>query len=171
MQTKVDVGSFNLQMSKKLDKDEYIRFMSKMSLDEEKFRRAMELGDDIQVKLDKMTEAFDKKILKMKKELDPAPLQKSLKTKAEDDNVIKGFTNVDTKIQALTEAIGILKRDIESAMLSIRTVGTQVTKFSDTGLLTTKQVGPQNCLSCGGITNNNLPPGTVSLQSQNDFLG
>jgi seryl-tRNA synthetase len=161
MLTKVDVGSFNLQMSKKLDKDEYIRFMSKMSLDEDKFKRAIELGDEIQVKLDKMTEAFDKKILKLKKEVDPAPLAKQLKTKAEDDNVIKGFTNVDIKIQAVTEAIGILKKDIETAMLSIRTVGTQMTKFSDTGLLTTKPIGPQNCLSCGGSTTNNLPPGTV----------
>mmetsp|Transcript_30398 Transcript_30398/g.27643 ORF Transcript_30398/g.27643 Transcript_30398/m.27643 type:complete len:100 (-) Transcript_30398:256-555(-) len=43
----------------------------------------------------------------------------------------------------------------------MKSVNTQFTKFSDTGLLTTKQVSPQQCLSCGGFTNQNNPFGSI----------
>lgn len=137
--------------------------MSQLSVDEEKMKRLMQIADEIQGKIDKLNEMTDKKIAKLKKELDLNTILKALKTKAEEENVLKGFTNVDAKIQALSEAIALLKKDLETCQNSVKTVGSQVIKFSDSGLITTKQVMPQQCLACGGTSNPHNPFGQVYI--------
>jgi hypothetical protein len=147
------VGAFNLQISRKVDKDEFNKAMSTWAVDEDKFKKVIALGDEIQIRLDKAGDQTDKKIAKLRKDLDFSALQKALKAKAEEDHVSKGFTNVDTKIQALSEAIGVLRKELDMTQTSIKSVGTQMVRFSDNGLLTTKQINPQQCLSCGNNTN------------------
>jgi len=44
---KVDVGIYNMGLSKKLDKEDYLQGMKNLALDEEKFKKAIALGDDI----------------------------------------------------------------------------------------------------------------------------
>ena len=85
-------------LSKKLDKEDYLQGMKNLALDEEKFKKAIALGDDIQVRLDKLNEAFDRKLAKLRKDVDINLLMRQLKTKAEDENVQAGFNTVDSKI-------------------------------------------------------------------------
>ena len=107
------------------------------------------MGDEIQIKLDRITDQTDKKIAKLRKDLDLSHINKLLKAKAEEEHVSRGFTNVDTKIQALSEALAILRKDLDMTQTSIKTFGSQMLRFSDNGLITTKQMNPQQCLACG----------------------
>ncbi len=161
MTTKLDIGAFNLQISRKIDKDEFNKAISSWAVDEEKFKRAIALGDEIQIKLDKVNDQTDKKIAKLRKDFDLTHINKALKAKAEEEHVSKGFNNVDTKIQALSEALGILRKDLDVTQTSIRSVGSQMVRFSDNGLITTKQMAPQQCLSCGNNTGLGNPMGQV----------
>ncbi len=161
MSRKVDIGMNNLNLNKKLDKDDFIRQINSMAADEERLKRAVEACDEVQKKLERLTENTDKKIARLKKEIDITLILKTLKGKAEEEQVQKGFINVDSKISAISDALALLKSEIDSAQFTIKNVSTQVVKFSDNAILSTKSVMPGNCLSCGSNVGPSIPVGQV----------
>jgi hypothetical protein len=152
---------FNLALNKKLDKDDFIKQINSMAADEERLRRAIEACDDVQKRLDRMNENTEKKLAKLRKDIDITAILKSLKGKAEEEQVLKGFSNVDSKIAAISDALALLKSEIDSAQVSIKSVSTQIVKFSDNAILTTKSVVPGQCLSCGNYAGPSMPVGQV----------
>ncbi len=145
---------YNLALGKKLDKEDFLREMSSKAVDDEKMKKAIESTDELHQKIEKLSDSFEKKLARLKKDMDMAQLLKMLKSKAEDEHVQKGFGNVDQKIAAISEALTLLKNEIETAQVSIKSVSTQVYRFSDNAILSTKPINPQQCLSCG----NNIAP-------------
>lgn len=134
--------------------------MNSRALDEERLKKALEKTDDMSLKVEKMNENIEKKLLRFKKELDITALMKAIKSKAEDEHVQKGFSNVDQKISAISDALTLLKSEIESAQHTLKSVNTQIYRFSDNAFLSTRQVA-QQCLSCGNNVSPSIPNGQV----------
>jgi chromosome segregation ATPase len=146
---KVDTSYFSMQISKKLDICEFEKMMNSLQCDSEKLKRLIQNNEALQSKIDKFEELIDKKIAKLKKDLDITNLMKQLKTKAEEDNVIKGFENSDKKINALSENLFALKKELEQALASLEKLSVSMYSYADNASLSTKKINPLACLSCG----------------------
>jgi len=139
------------ELSKKLKKEETsIMQQNSSMIDEEKQNRLQKLVEELQQKIDKVNQNLDRKVSKLKKELDIDSLIKQFKTKADEDSVQNGFTNVDEKIVGLSHNFSILKKDLEGVVDSINKGTLQSGKSSsENPFITIKSALPKACLSCG----------------------
>lgn len=160
MRDKVSISTFETELSKKANKGEKPEKTEPEkspgkfgSPDEEKIKKLGKQIQEIQQKMEKMEELFDKKTAKLKKDLDFNVVLKQLKLKAEEENVQKGFENVDSKIASIAETLQLLKKEIDQSSLVLQKISMQTTyKYqhsNDNASLSTKSIFPQNCLSCG----------------------
>lgn len=152
-----------MQISKKLDISEFEKMLNNMQSDNEKLKRLLQNNEDLKSKFDKIEELIDKKIAKLRKDLDINNLLKQLKSKAEEDNVIKGFENTDKKINALSENLFALKKELEQALATLEKLSVSMFSFSDSASLSTKKINPLACLSCGHNTKIHNPLHSVSF--------
>lgn len=60
--------------------------------------------------MDYISERMDKKVLRLKKELDLSSIQKLLKSKADDSEVKKDFDNIDFKVKCINDTMGDIKK-------------------------------------------------------------
>ena len=165
MENKVELSFVNTLLLKKLDVSEFERLLSSIQSDNDKIKKLLLNNEELQGKIDKIEELINQKIAKLKKELDIANLLKQLKTKAEEENVFKGFENTDKKINTLSESLLALKKEFDKAFATLEQLSVQMFSFSDTASLSTKKMNPQNCLSCGNFARNFNPPGQVKYRS------
>jgi len=136
--------------------------MNTMQTDNEKIKRLLQNNETLQSKIDKIEELIDKKIAKLKKDLDIANLAKQLKSKADDENVGKGFENTDKKITALSENLFALKKELDQALSSLEKLTVQTFSSTyDNASLSTKKINPLACLSCGNMSRNANPVHTA----------
>lgn len=154
MHTKVDTTYFSMQLAKKLDISEFERMITSIQSDQEKIKRFILNNEDLQNKINQIEELIDKKIAKLRKDLDINNLMKLMKSKAEEDNVIKGFDNTDKKINALSENLIALKKELDQAFATLEKLAVNVFSYSDAASLSTKKINPLNCLSCGNLSRN-----------------
>ena len=145
---------------KKLDVSEFERLLSSIQGDNDKIKRLLQNNEELQAKIDKIEELIDKKIGKLRKELDIANLLKQVKSKADEENVFKGFENTDKKINTLSESLLALKKEFDQTLSTLEKLSAQMFSFSDNASLSTKKL---NCLSCGNLAKNYNPPGQVRL--------
>ena len=80
-------------------------------MDERMIRFQRDL-QDISKKVDTMTDGFERKIMLLRKDLDLPNLLKLFKAKAEEEEVKKGFFNVDGKINMINDQISGFKKII-----------------------------------------------------------
>lgn len=118
-------------------------------IDEEKHNKLQKFVEELQQKIDKVNQNFDRKISKLKKEVDIDSLIKQFKTKADEESVQSGFTNVDEKIFGLNHNFTVLKKDLENVVDSINKGSLQGAKSSENPFITIKSALPKACLSCG----------------------
>lgn len=148
MQKKVNLDQLNDELSKKIDISELDKFKSKAEVQINKIEEPqMKKIEESQI--NKIEELIDKKLLKIKKELDLTSLLKQIKTKAEHEDVVEGFESSDMKIGALAEDLVSFKRELEKAIRSFER--SSANAFSDNASLVTKKLTPLTCLSCGNI--------------------
>ena len=150
---------FNLAIMKKIDREEVNKMINSLSLDDEKLKKSFKDIDDLYKKLEQVQDLCDKKIKQLKKEMDITVILKQLKHKAEEEEVHKGFSNVDSKLATMSDVLGNLKKDYDQMSSSFKSVKLQMTKQTDgTTLVSTKNVNPNNCLSCGRGDSHFMPP-------------
>ena len=138
--------------------DEIIRLIDQFSppfniLDEENFKKLKkDVGDMM-----KRTEGFidlEKRITRLLKELDINNLVKQVKTKANQDDVIKDNMIFEHKLGQLQEQLAYLKKDMDHLNVNIKKNITNNIQFntnldSFNTILSTKKIVPIQCLSCG----------------------
>ena len=109
---------------------------------------------DISKKVDTMTDGFERKIMLLRKDLDLPNLLKLFKAKAEEEEVKKGFFNVDGKINMINDQISGFKKIIITLKKQLA-----MNYGSKKGVIV-------NCLSCGRPeTSTTAGSGTVGMQS------
>lgn len=108
--------------------------------------------------MDYIGEKMDKKIIRLKKELDLTSIQKLLKSKADDSEVKKEFENTDFKVKCMNETMGGVKKDLDGMYNSLRKISDVISILQQeqaSALASTKNA---LCLSCGRGDANFLPP-------------
>ncbi len=159
---KADSNHTQAQLSRKLDLSEFERLLGSIQSDNDRIKRLLLNSEELQSKIDKIEDLIDKKIAKLKKELDLAGLLRQVKTKAEEENVFKGFETTDKKINTLSESILALKKELDQAHALLEKLSVQMFSYSDNASLSTKKL---NCLSCGNIARNYNPANQVNFPS------
>ncbi len=122
-------------------------------MDEENFKKLKkDVGDMM-----KRTEGFidlEKRITRLLKDLDINNLVKQVKTKANQDDVIKDNMIFEHKLSQLQEQLGYIKKDVDHLCVNIKKNITNNIQFntnldSFNTILSTKKIVPIQCLSCG----------------------
>ena len=72
--------------------------------------------------MDYIGEKMDKKIIRLKKELDLTSIQKLLKSKADDSEVKNEFENMDYKVKCMNDTMGGVKKDLDGMYNSLRKI-------------------------------------------------
>lgn len=140
------------ELAKKVNKGDIEKVLKAHNSDEAQFKKLNKAIIDLQQQFEQAEETVDKKVNKMKKELDINVLLKHIKQKADEENVQKGFENVDSKINTIAETLQLLKKEIDQSSTTLQKISVQTYKFNDNASLATKPILPQNCLSCGNTT-------------------
>ena len=101
---------------------------------------------------------FEQKMTKMFKDFDTVSILKQLKEKAEQADVLKDFSIMDTKIETNKDGIQHLRKDVDNLVLIYRKLIQTLngaTQENSTMLVTKKlhAVNNINCLSCHGVGN------------------
>lgn len=110
--------------------------------------------------MDYIGDKMDKKIIRLKKELDLTSIQKLLKSKADDNEVKKEFENMDFRNKCMNDTMNGVKKDLDGMYSSLRKISDIISILQQeqaTALASTKNA---LCLSCGRGDANFLPPVT-----------
>jgi hypothetical protein len=108
--------------------------------------------------MDYLDDKMNKKIMRLKKELDLTSIQKLLKSKSDDTEVKKEFENVDFKVKCMNDTMNGVKKDLDGMYGSLRKISDIISILQQeqaTALASTKNA---MCLSCGRGDANFLPP-------------
>lgn len=154
---KVDVNEFTIQINKKLDKDEMLKLVEKITLDDERSRKLQKEMAEILKKVEKLQDSIDKKIHKLKKDLDLNQIQKLLKSKADQEEVGREFAGMDEKLQNALSSIVGFRKEIDGLISNFKKMASSMYSSSNEAstLASTKNA---LCLSCGrGGDTNYLP--------------
>ena len=138
--------------------DEIIRLIDQFSpiiniSEEENFKKLRKDVSDMV----KRTEGFidlEKRVSRLLKDLDVNNLIKQVKSKANQDDVMKDNMIFEHKLSQLQEQLGFLKKDIDHLSVNIKKNITNNIQFntnldSFNTILSTKKIVPIQCLSCG----------------------
>ncbi|KAL4485655.1 hypothetical protein ABPG72_010917 [Tetrahymena utriculariae] len=124
--------------------------------DEDKIRKLISDVKDINKKMESIKD-LEKRLSRVFKEFDIGTMAKQLKQKADQDDVLKDFAIVDTKVNTNSEQIGYCRKDIDNLILLYKKLLQALQQNNSHGdinsIITTKKLTPFNqlnaCLSCG----------------------
>ena len=108
---------------------------------------------DISKKVETITDGFERKIMLLRKDLDIPSISKLIKAKAEEEEVKKGFFNVDGKINVINEQISGFKKTLVTFKKQL-----MMNYGSKKGVIV-------NCLSCGRPEGSTMGSGNFGIQS------
>ena len=132
--------------------------LSEVSRDDDKYRQLLKAFDELSKKFDSINDSIDKRFARFRKEIDLNVVIKQLKTKSEEADVQKGFGNVDSKINALSDMYNALKKEMESTSSLLRKMRSMMLKTGDANALVSTKSAPLTCLSCGRGDAHFVPP-------------
>lgn len=149
---------YNLTINRKIERDEVLRMLQEMQFDDDKYKQLLKAVEDLSKRFESINESIDKRFIKFRKEIDLTVVFKQLKMKAEEEDVQKGFINVDTKINALSDILNALKKEIEGNVALVRKMRAMMMKTNDMNALLSTKAMPLTCLSCGRGDAHFVPP-------------
>ena len=132
--------------------------LQEMQFDDDKYKQLLKAVEDLQKKFENINDSIDKRFIKFRKEIDLNAIFKQLKVKAEEEDVQTGFTNVDTKINALSDILNAMKKELEGNSSLVRKLRAMLMKTSDMNALVSTKAMPLTCLSCGRGDAHFVPP-------------
>ena len=113
---------------------------------------------EVTKRLDYLSDKIDRRILKLKKELDLTSIQKLLKSKADDNEVKKEFESMDFRVKNGDDTLSSVKKDLDGMFTSLKKITDVITLLQQdqaTAIGSTRNV---LCLSCGRGDATFLPP-------------
>jgi len=156
---KVDSQIYDKGIGKKIDRDDVYLLLEKFAMEDDRVKKIQSELSTLYKKFDHLHEKTDKKLNRLKKELDLTSIQKLLRSKADDNEVKKEFENFDFKSKSVGDSVNGIKKDLDSMFTSIRKITDVISLLQQEqaqALASTKNL---LCLSCGrGDTN--FPPVT-----------
>jgi hypothetical protein len=158
VEERVEKAVFTKAIDKKLNKDEIFNLMQDFASKDEKVKAMHETLQDVTKKLDYLSDKIDRRILKLKKELDLTSIQKLLKSKADDNEVKKEFESMDFRVKNVDDTLGGVKKDLDGMFTSLKKITDVITLLQQdqaTAIGSTRNV---LCLSCGRGDATFLPP-------------
>jgi hypothetical protein len=158
VEERVEKTVFTKAIDKKLNKDEIFNLMQDFASKDEKVKAMHETLQDVTKKLDYLSDKIDRRILKLKKELDLTSIQKLLKSKADDNEVKKEFESMDFRVKNVDDTLGGVKKDLDGMFTSLKKITDVITLLQQdqaTAIGSTRNV---LCLSCGRGDATFLPP-------------
>lgn len=155
MKDKVDNMMFNLNISKKIDRDEVLKLVDGQG--DDKLKKLQRDLEDLIKKFDALNDSVEKRMAKLRKEFDMISLQKLIKSKADTDQVKKDLDGVEGKLASLADLLQTLKKDYENVHSSFKRMN-QYFLFMQSGSTDTALLSTRACLSCGKGDAHFVPP-------------
>lgn len=158
LEDRVEKSVFTKAIDKKLNKDDIFSILQEFASKDERIKAMHETLQEVTKRLDYLSDKIDRRILKLKKELDLTSIQKLLKSKADDNEVKKEFESMDFRVKSVDDTLGGLKKDLDgmfTSMKKITEVMTMLQQDQTTAIGSTRNV---LCLSCGRGDATFLPP-------------
>lgn len=124
----------------------------------ERIKTMHETLQEVTKRLDYLSDKIDRRILKLKKELDLTSIQKLLKSKSDDNEVKKEFESMDFRVKNVDDTLGSVKKDLDGMFSSLKKITDVITLLQQdqaTAIGTTRNA---LCLSCGRGDATFLPP-------------
>lgn len=166
--------TFEAELNKKASKTDLEKMAKTPHFEEERFKKLTRGVQEVQDRLNMVDDIIDKRIQRLKRDLDLNVFIKQLKSKADEEKVQKGFENVDSKFNAIAETLQLLKKELDQSSNALQRISShkQTVKFNNdsTCLLTTKTVTPSACLSCGHSASQNNSTVQVKPFKENILL-
>ena len=147
---KIDLSTFTSQMGKKIDREEMLDMLSKFNVDDQKNKRFEKELIKMKKKLNESLEILDKKIKKLRKDLDIAYIQKILSGKANSSDVKSEVLRIDDNLKESMGLFNALRNDFENLVVSFKKIAQYIATLqeeSTTGTLASTKGAL--CLSCG----------------------
>jgi archaellum component FlaC len=147
---KIDLSTFTTQLGKKVDRDELMEMLSRFTNDEQKVRKMEKDLVKMKKKLNDSLELLDKKIKKLRKDLDIAYIQKILQNKANSNDVKQEVLRLDDNIKVSMSMFTNLRNDFENLVVSFKKIAQYIATLQEeetTGTLASTKGAL--CLSCG----------------------
>lgn len=162
---KVGLGAFSNEIKKKLDKDELGMLMEKFGGaggDDERTKRVQHEVNELSKKLTNMAENVEKKMTKLRKELDTTHLQKMISSKADASDVKKEMGSIDDKVGGVNGLCSSLKKDLDSMTKDFKKVSHMVQSMINENGTLAQTAKASLCLSCGR--------GEINLSQQSQMI-
>lgn len=106
--------------------------------------------DMLDKKVGDFVDNIEKRMHKLKKELDINHIQKLIKAKAEESEVKKQFLNTNERQNSVQDSMDSLRRDFESLLSSFKKIATFIALLQeDSNQNTLASTKNPLCLSCG----------------------
>ena len=145
----MSINVFEAELSKKANKVDLEKLAKTPSIDEEKVKKIQRSFQELQLRVEQIDGSVERRIQKLKKDLDINIFIRQIKSKADEEKVHKGFDNVDSKLAALADTLQLLKKEIDQSTVFLQKISVQSFKYNENACLSTKAIQPQACLSCG----------------------
>jgi len=147
---KIDLSTFSNQLGKKVDREEFIDMYSKLTSDTDKTKKVENDLLKLRRKMNENIEALDRKLKKMKKEVDVNQIKKLIESKANISDVKLEVLRVEDNLGESQELISHLRKDFESMVSSFKKMAQYISHLQDdeaAGTLASTKAAL--CLSCG----------------------
>lgn len=145
-------------LDKKLNKDDILSIMQDFSDKNERIKMMHETLQEVTKRLDYLSDKIDKRILKLKKELDLTSIQKLLKSKADDNEVKKEFESMDFRVKSADDTLNSVKKDLDGMFTSLKKITDVITLLQQDQATAIGSTRAALCLSCGRGDATFLPP-------------
>lgn len=155
---RVDKSTFKTAIDLKLNKDEVFSILQDFAAKDERIKAMHQTLQATMKTLDYLSDKIDRKILKLKKELDLTSIQKLLKSKADDNEVKKEFESMDFRVKTVDDTLGSVKKDLDGMFTSLKKITDVITLLQQDQATAIGSTRNALCLSCGRGDATFLPP-------------
>jgi hypothetical protein len=155
---KVDKKLYEKGMNSKLDKDDIFPIMQEFASKDDRIKAMHETLQEVTKRLEHLDNKIDRKILKLKKDLDLTSIQKLLKSKADDNEVKKEFENLDFRVKSANDSMSSVKKDLDGMFTSLKKITDVITLLQQDQANAIGSTRNALCLSCGRGDATFLPP-------------
>lgn len=155
---RVERNVFNKAIERKLNKEDIFSILQEFAAKDERIKAMHETLQEVTKRLDYISDKIDRRILKLKKELDLTSIQKLLKSKADDNEVKKEFESIDFRVKNVDDTLGGVKKDLDGMFASLKKITDVITMLQQDQATAIGSTRNALCLSCGRGDATFLPP-------------
>ena len=158
VEERVEKSVFVKAIDRKLNKEDIFNILQEFASKDERIKAMHETLKEVTGRLDYLSDKIDRRILKLKKELDLTSIQKLLKSKADDNEVKKEFESMDYRVKNVDDTVSSVKKDLDGMFTSLKKITDVITLLQQDQASAIGSTRNVLCLSCGRGDATFLPP-------------